>query len=125
MIVARQRVENRCQQAFALDQLVQPLLQAGAVEGFGQIGVGLELQCGHDHGLAALGSDHDEDAVGADQLFVVQLFEHLLPVLALTEVVVVQDDVISGFAAEAESFLAVGGNIDVLGGHLPEHALDR
>ena len=28
-------------------------------------------------------------------------------------------------SAEAESFLAVGGNIDVLGGHLPEHALDR
>ena len=100
-------------------------MQAGAVERLGQIGVGFKLKRGHDHCLAAFGRDHDEYAVGADQLFMVQLFEHLLAVFAFTQVVVVQDDVVPGFAAEAERFFTVGGNVDVLGGHLPQHAFYR
>ena len=99
MVLADQCIEDRLERCLALHQFVQTLLQAGAVEGFGQIGIRFALQCAHDHCLAAFGGAHDEDAVRADQLQMVQLFEYLLAVLAGPQIVVVQNYIIFGVAA--------------------------
>ena len=118
-------IENRLERQFALHQFVQALLQAGPVEGLGQVGIRLAFQGAHHHGLAALGSTHDENAVGADQTGVVQLFEDLLAVLAGTQVVIVQNHVIGRVAAHGNGLFPAGGGVDILHGHEPQHSCHR
>lgn len=120
-----QRLQHRLEQRLALHQLVQALGQAGAVERLGQVGVRLVLQGTEDHGLAALGGDHDENALVADQPRGDQLLEHLLAVLAGAQVVVMEDDVVALLPAHGDGFLATVGGIHVARAHLAQHGLDR
>src|SRR5690606_8434770 len=74
---------------------------------------------------AAFGGDNDEDAMWAEQLVMVQLFQHLLAVLALAEVVVMEDDVIGVLAAQRQRLLTIDRRIDMRHAHLPQHAGER
>ncbi|MOA27875.1 hypothetical protein D3C78_1487790 [compost metagenome] len=83
------------------------------------------LQGTEDHGLAALGGDHDEDALVADQLADQQLLEHLLAILAGAQVVVVQDDVVALLPAQGKGLFAAVGGVHVAGADIAQHGLER
>ena len=61
----------------------------------------------------------------AYQLALMQLLKHLLTILAIAQIVVMQDDVIAGLAAQRDCFCPTGGDIDMLCTHLGQHGLHR
>ena len=83
------------------------------------------LQGAEHHSLAAFSSDHDEDALVADQLAGDQLFQYLLAILAATQVVVMQDDVVALVAAHAQGFFTPISGIHITRAHVSQHGLQR
>ncbi len=84
------------------------------------------LDGAEDNGLAALGRDHDEYALMADVLVEDQVFEHLLAVLlAVAQVEVLQDDVITLLRAHAQRLLAAVGGVHVTYAQLAQHGTGR
>ena len=79
-----------------------------------------------DNRLTALGSDHDEHALMADVLVDDQVFKHLLPVLlAITQMEVLQDEVIALLRAHAQRLLAAVSGVHVAHAQLAQHGTGR
>lgn len=84
------------------------------------------LQGTEDHGLAGLGSHHEEHAFMADELLDHQVFQHLLTVLAaVAQVIVLQDEVIALLRTHAQRHFAGIGGVHVLDAQLTQHGADR
>ncbi|MCY1360396.1 hypothetical protein D9M69_470200 [compost metagenome] len=119
-------LQDRLEQSLALLQALQALGQAGTIERLGQVGIGLMLQCTEHHGLAGFGGDHDEYRLMADQLFFHQVFEHLLAVLlAVTQVKVLQDEVVGLLRAHFQRLLTGIGSVHFLDAQFAQHRPDR
>jgi len=115
-------LQNRLEQGLALHQLFQPLGQPGAVERLGQVTIRLPLKRTHDHRLTVFGSDHDEYAFVTQQPLDHQVFQHLLTVLAaITQVEIVQHEVITLLRAHAQSLLTGIGGVHFLDAQLTQH----
>ncbi|MNP07977.1 hypothetical protein D3C76_1000280 [compost metagenome] len=125
-LAAIQSLENGLEHVLALDDFFQPLGQACAVERLGQVRIRFPLQGADHHGLAVFGRDHDKHAFVADQPVGHQVFKYLLAVfLAITEVEVMQDEVIALLGAQAQRLLAGVGGVHFLHPQLAQHGPDR
>ncbi len=106
-------------------QLVEPGFQRRLVERLGDVGVRLVLQRAHDHGLGVLGGDHQEQGAGFQAFQVDELFQYLLAVLAVAEVVVGEDDVVALVAAHLDGFFAGAAHVHIQRAQLLDDGLDR
>ena len=113
---------DRFQRFLFFDQFVEPRFQNARSDRLQQVIVGLGFRRAHEHIHGFFCGDHHPDGGITDVFFVSGLFQNLLPVLPVPEVVVADHDVIFFRCQQRKGFSRVGGVIRVGYAHALEEA---